>query len=294
MEITLRGDSHEVASFFGSFGAARDCNQSPTTAPAPPDPEVFRDLIREVVLAEAGHVLKDVEFRVGQAYEVERRTAAGEPAGTGKVYAEDLAVMRHQITGYTVTANSPTAGKIAWASVHVVYNGTDYTITDGNTDKKYAWFDATTSTTVLQVSDTKPTLTGNAALLFINNGGVPLDVLNSSIAGAVMDNAVDSGALQANAVTSTAIASNAVVAGKINAGAVNNSNIFAQNVVNTNAIASGAVTTTELGAGAVTDVKLGDNAVTSAKIGAGAVIAGKIGVGAVTTAKLNVLRHLLY
>lgn len=158
--------------------------------------------LRRMMQEEFQHFLTDVEFRVAQAYDVERRARLG--ADSHKVYAEDLSLLnRHILTGYTVTANSPGAGSIAWASVHMVYNGSTSTITDGNTPNKYVWWDPSISTTVLQTANTKPLLASNAALLFVNNSGTPYDVLASSIPGVVADSAIDAGALQAGAVTAS-------------------------------------------------------------------------------------------
>lgn len=167
--------------------------------------------IRALMHEEFSHFLADIEFRVAQAYDVQRRGGSrlhvidgGEEHG--KVYAEDLNLPnRHFLTGYTVTANTPGAGSIAWASLHVVYNGIDNAVTDGNTNLKYVWWDPTISTTVLQMNNTKPDLSAKptAALLFVNNGGTPYDVLAASIPGVIANNAVDAGALQQGAVTAT-------------------------------------------------------------------------------------------
>lgn len=166
------------------------------------------DDVRQVVYNEMKHFLEDVEFRVKQAYDV----ASG--GLRSSVYAEDMNLTRHMITGYTVTANTGAAGatltgSIAWASVHVVYNGTDYAMVDGSTGttNKYVWFDPTVSTTVLQQSPTKPDLSTkpSAALLFVNNAGTPYDVLASSIPAVLANGTVDAGSIQPGAVTAPKI-----------------------------------------------------------------------------------------
>lgn len=159
--------------------------------------------VRQVVYNEMSHFLSDVEWRVKQAYEVSK-------GGLRSVYAEDLNLGKHMITGYTVTANTgaagaPLTGSIAWASVNVVYNGTSYVMTDGSTGttNKFVWFNPDISTTVLQQSATKPDLSAlpKAALLFVNNNGVPYDVLAASVPGVLGYNAVDASSVQAGAVT---------------------------------------------------------------------------------------------
>lgn len=264
--------------------------------------------VRNVVHGEMSHFLRDVEFRVAQAYDVERRSQRElSDTGTGKVYAEDLHISRHQITGYTVTANSPAAGSIAWASVHIVHNGTDYTMADGNTANRYVWFDpaAVNGTTALQSSNTKPTLTANATLVFINDNGTPRDAISASIPYAIGDNAVDSNSILAGAVGSTALAAGSVIAGKIGTDAVTSTQIAAGAVgsgelvdgavttvkigtdqVTATQIAGGAVGTSEIATDAVTATQIATGAVGSGEIAAGAVIAGKIGTDAVTNTNL--------
>lgn len=156
------------------------------------------DLVEAVkagVRSEMDAAVADIERRLSQAREIEYANATGIARTT--VHAEDLNIGKHLIDGYTLTPNSPGAGKIAWASLHVVLLGVDYTIADGNTDKKYAWFvkPATGTTATLVTGDTLPTLGANDALIFINNAGVPISVLESSITYAIGPNTVGLGQL---------------------------------------------------------------------------------------------------
>lgn len=141
----------------------------------------FRALIHEEMAA----YVADAERRLAQAREIEQAIATGIPRQT--VHAEDLNVNFHMIDGYNLTANSPGAGSIAWANLHVVLAGVDYTITDGNTALKYTWFVKPGSGTsaTLSSSNTMPTLAAGDALIFINNAGTPISVLESSVAYAV-------------------------------------------------------------------------------------------------------------
>lgn len=126
----------------------------------------------------------DAERRLAQARELERSALYGEAR---KVHTEDLNINKHLIDGYTLTANSPSNGSIAWASLHVVLMGVDYTIADGNTANKYAWFikPASGTTATLQTGNTLPVLGPNDALIFVNNSGVPVSALETSISYAV-------------------------------------------------------------------------------------------------------------
>jgi hypothetical protein len=235
--------------------------------------EQLENKIEEIVQRRFAHILEDISFRIGQQYELAARNANGVGV-TGKVFAEDLKLLdRHFITGYTVTANSPAAGSIAWTDLHIVYNGQNYDITNGNTAMKYAYWSPTTTPTVLLTNNTKPNLATGEVLLFMNNGGTPVVMLsdtNASLPKALADGTVDSGAILANAVTNAAIATGAV-----------NSASLAANAVTTNAIASGAVTSTGLAANAVTANAIATGAVGTAQIGANAVTSGSIANGAI-------------
>jgi microcystin-dependent protein len=71
-----------------------------------------------------------------------------------------------------VTDNSPAAGSIAWTGLTITKNITDYNIDDGNSDKKYLWWDYDSPNT-LQESDTQPTLEDDDGdrLVFLNISG---------------------------------------------------------------------------------------------------------------------------
>jgi len=71
----------------------------------------------------------------------------------------------------TWTENSPDTNSIAWSGVILYWKDGKYEITDGNTDKKYLWWDYTLSTTTFQSSDTRPTLTFQDVLVATNDAG---------------------------------------------------------------------------------------------------------------------------
>lgn len=276
---------------------------------------VGRDVIRQAIIAEAGHFLRDMEWRYAQARELVDE-AVGVAALRGisgsldgldaadiamlvngrKLTAEDLNTSRHLLTGFAVTNNSPGAGQIAWASLHIVYNGTDYAITDGNTALKYVWWAKATSTTVLQTSNTKPTLTVDDVLMFINNGGTAINAVvdsNQSMPNAVANSAVDAGAIVAAAVGTSALATGAVTSSILAAGAVT-STAMGTGAVTSTAIAAGAVLAAALGTGAVTSTAIASGAVGSSALAAGAVTSTVLASGSVTATKLNIQTHTIY
>lgn len=142
------------------------------------------DAVKAGLRHEMDAAVADAERRLAQARELERSALYGEAR---QVHTEDLNINKHLIDGYTLTANSPAAGSIAWASLHVVFMGVDYTIADGNTANKYAWFvkPASGTTATLQSGNTLPTLGANDALIFVNNSGTPVSALETSISYAV-------------------------------------------------------------------------------------------------------------
>lgn len=156
----------------------------------------FRALIHEEMAA----YVADAERRLAQAREIENAIITGAPR---QVHAEDLNIGKHLVDGYNLTANSPVAGSIAWANLHIVYLGVDYTITDGNTALKYAWFVKPGSGTsaTLSTSNTLPTLGANDALIFINNSGTPISVLESSVVYAVGPGAIGNAQLDSTTQT---------------------------------------------------------------------------------------------
>jgi hypothetical protein len=262
--------------------------------------------IENVLHEKLSHFLEDISFRIGQEYELQARRNG---LAKGTVFAEDLNIKdRVFLTGYTVTNNSPTAGSIAWADLHVVYNGVDHAITNGNTALQYVYFTASTTPTTLKSSATKPVLSDGDVLLFVNEGGVARNMLsdtNASLPRLVATNAVDTDAIADSAVTGDQIASGAVGAGKIGTGAINNSNLFSGKVVGSGQIVDKAVGSTALGDNAVGSLQLAAGAINNANKFSGKVLSGtnmvdgtvggtQLGSGAVSAQKLNIMRHVMY
>lgn len=262
----------------------------------------LRELIKDVLQNELEGLLNDIRYRIESLY-----NAGG---AFGMVNARDLYMANHQLDGYTVTDNQPSAGSISWTDCNIVYKGTNYAITNGNTSMKYVWWDfSATDKTKFATSDEKPELTDDDVLVFINISGkhhteinsgkmthgatlVDGSVNSSEIAtGAVKKlniagGAVDSTILADGAVTSGKLGNNAVTPGKIASGAVAEGNIAA-NAVTSGKIKDGAVVDAKIGANAVTSGKIASGAVVSEKIADNAVESDKIALGAVTNAKIG-------
>jgi len=217
--------------------------------------------LEELMLGKFREMLRDIDYRISVLGDLLDR-AEGKPS---RVVSRDLNINQHILDGYTFTNNSPSGGYVAWSGCHIVYSGTDYTITDGNTNNKFIYW-LNSAPTVFTTSNTKPSLSADDVLVAINDSGTARLVMG---AGRMLPG----GVLLDSAVSANELADNAVTAGKIY---------------------DGAVTEDKIGSGAVTENKIGTGAVTETKIGSSAVTAAKIASGAVSAAKTNLKQHLIY
>ncbi len=236
-------------------------------------------------------VLLDITYRIDSLMNMGLQQA-GLPH---RITSEMLHLAHPILDGFTISDNSPSAGNIAWADCNVMYKGTKYTITNGNTNLKYLYWTLATTPTTFKTSATKPTLTDDDILICINNGGVHQLVIGEGrmVDGAILlDGSIGSGEIGSGAVTTAKIASAAITNGLLATDAVQAGNIASGAVTETK-IGSGAVTTAKIGSSAVgstqiassavTDTKLASNAVTETKIASSAVTSTKLATGAVTT-----------
>lgn len=227
--------------------------------------ENLRQMVKEILNDELKSLLADVTYRIGVLHDEVKRVQ-GE---NHKITSGMLNLTTHQIDGFVVTDNTPTAGKIAWSDCNIVYKGTSYAITDGNTEMKYVYWESDATPTTFKFSDTKPVLTDDDVMICVNNEGTHQMVIGigrMTPGGSIIDGTVDSDEIAKGAVLTDKIASLAITEGLL---------------------ASGAVTVNKIGSGAVTEIKIGSNAVTDAKIKDGAVVADKIGANAVTEGKIG-------
>lgn len=111
---------------------------------------------------------------------------------------------------YTLTNNSPSAGAIAWTGVHIVFDGLDYAVADGNTTNKYVYW-AKATPTVLASSATYPSLGSEDCIVFINKNGTSISVLDSEV--------LDGSLVVPGTITASAIAAGSITADKLSIGA---------------------------------------------------------------------------
>ena len=128
---------------------------------------------------------------------------------------EDFAITASKIstkipilTGDSWTDNSPSSGYVAWNAHTLYYNGVAYSISAGNTNKKYIyWLNAGTSYTT---SDTNPTLGDGDFVIAVNISGTH-DLAWNAIANQVIGSAY----IQDGAILNAKIGDLQVDTGKI-------------------------------------------------------------------------------
>lgn len=246
-------------------------------------------------------VLHDITYRIDSLMNM-GLMQAGLPH---RITSEMLHLPNPLLDGFTFTDNSPSAGSVAWSDCNIMYKGSKYIITNGNTNLKYIYWTLATTPTTFKTSATKPTLSDDDILICVNDGGTHrLTVGEGRMVNgaAVLDGSISSGELGSGAVTtaklasgavdSTILAASAVTTAKIASGAVDASALasnavttakLAANAVDGTKISSGAVGTTQLATSAVDSTKLASGAVTTAALASGAVDSTKLATGAVTT-----------
>lgn len=236
--------------------------------------------VRNSIHKEFASHLHDIQYQLKQLTE--------KATGSDRVHTSDLNIATHMIEGYTTTNNSPSAGYVAWAGVNIVYKGTTYALTDGNSNNAYLYWTLGTTPTTMRTSATKPVLTQDDVLIGINQGGTftaylqPGKLINGIT---ISDGTVTSNELGSNAVTSAKIAAGAVGSTALGVGAVGSS-ALAANAVTSAAIASGAVGSTQIATGGVASTNIANGAVGSTQLGSSAVGSSNIASGAVTSSAI--------
>ncbi len=159
---------------------------------------------------------------------------------------------------YQVLDNTPSLGYIAWSGVHIVYKGVDYAVADGNTNKKYVWWDYTYPT-LFQTGDMLPALTDDDVLVFFNKNGTHLTVPKATV--------VDGGLIVSESILADALAANSVTGVKILAGSIS-----------ADKIAAGAVGAEKIAAGSIASEHIAAAGITADKITSGRLLAGLVEV----------------
>jgi len=144
----------------------------------------------------------------------------------------------------TITSNSPSAGYIAWTASGITFDGEQFPIAAGNTNKKFTWWQYNAGVPILVSSDTLPALADEDILLFLNKNGVGVLV--------PMTDVTDGSLIVTGSILAPAIAADQIETYHINAGAVTATEIQAGAIGATH-ISAGAITADKLSVGTVSD-----------------------------------------
>lgn len=134
---------------------------------------------------------------------------------------------------YSLLSNSPVSGQIAWSDVRLVYDGVDYVIANGTTNKRFVyWLKSTPS--AFQVADALPALGPDDTVVFLNKNGIAINVLNATalegdlvVPGTITSNAIATDAIDASHIKSNAIVGRHILAGEITADKLTVTNLAA-------------------------------------------------------------------
>lgn len=200
---------------------------------------------------------------------------------TGGVSASTTAIEASEIEDFSVTAskiyakipildgdnwsdNSPGAGSVAWNAHTLVYNGTAYSITAGDTSNKYIYWDLSDSSTTYQSSGTAPSMQDDRFIIAMNNGGshnVAWNSIANQVIGSayILDAAITSAKIDNLAVIEAKIADLAVTDAKINDLSANKltAGTIDASVITVNNLDASNITTGALDADVITISNLG-------------------------------------
>jgi len=178
----------------------------------------------------------------------------------GAVTAAKMTIKNFLLSAGTFTDESPTGADVAWADCKVVYNGTEYTITNGDTSDKYIYWQLA-SPTVFATSAALPVLGVSDFLVAQNDSGTHTPTWNNSTV-------LDGGRVKANTITASEIKANSITASQIAATTITAAELAADSVTATKIdVTDLAAVSATLGNVAIDGAKITNATITSAKIG---------------------------
>ena len=179
------------------------------------------------------------------------------------------------LTGDIWSDNTPSGGRVSWNAHKLFYDGQEYTINSGNTNKKYIVWQKDISNvnyqTYTQAEFDSVTLKDYDWVITINNSGIHDIAWYSRLARQfiasvfIADAAIKTAKIEDAAIVTAKIAQLAVQAANIANLAVTNLKI-GDLEINERTLANLAVTTNKLANLAVTNAKIGNAEITDAKI----------------------------
>jgi uncharacterized protein YjbI with pentapeptide repeats len=210
------------------------------------------------------------------AAEIANLTINGTKISAGAISADKTNVPVFIQSAGTFTNNSPGAGSVAWLGVQVAYNGTIYTLTDGNTANKYLIWDSTSPTT-LTTSSSVPTAT-TSWLIGMNLAGTYTKTWDLP--------QVHGEQIEAATITGTQIASATITATNITAATITAVQIANGTITGTQ-IAAATIAGSNIASGTITSTNIQDASITGADIASATIAAGNIANATITTTQIS-------
>ena len=194
----------------------------------------------------------------------------------------------------TFTDDSPDGSSVAWSGVTIDYNGTTYTITNGNTNLKYIWWDFSLSTTTFQTAANLPTLANEDVIVATNTAGIHKLIWNATdVSGDQIAAGTITGAnIAATTINGSNIANNTIEAGQIANATITGTEIagttiagsnIVNNTISATQIANATITTTQIsGSAAITGGQIATGTITSTNITNATITGTDIATGTIT------------
>ena len=125
----------------------------------------------------------------------------------------------------TLTANSPSAGRIAWTAFSIQYAGVTWSVPASDTDKRYTWWQYNAGVPVLYADNELPVLAPDDLLLFLNKNGIPVNVQFASVLdgdlivdGSILAKSIGAGQITTEHLDAKVLTAGMTITGKIQVG----------------------------------------------------------------------------
>lgn len=136
------------------------------------------------------------------ANEIESETITASEIAAGTIGASRLFIEDWIPVNLVLNDNNPSFGNISWNIHTLVYDGTEYSISNGSTANRYVYWEFGSNS--YSTSASKPSLDADDCLVAINEGGTPVQMLQAT--------EIHGGAIRANTIQAAEIASATITA----------------------------------------------------------------------------------
>lgn len=160
------------------------------------------------------------------AIKIDTGAITSDKISAGAVTANKITSYNFVVSAGTFTADSPTLNKVAWSNCKVVYNGTEYTITDDSCLTSTIWIYWEGGNTTFSISDTLPVLNDDDFLV----ASVEHGDTNATYTLVWNSTRINGNRITAGSINATHIAANTITSEHIAAGTIVADNIKASEI----------------------------------------------------------------